>query len=299
MKQIIIILSIALGVTAPVFSQNVGIGTSPTTNKLEVVSTVAYPGVAAILGVNNGLTGTAIVGSSLAGNTRGVVGQSNNGYGLQAGTTNGVGIGAYTISGIALNASSLGGYALLITGNLKFSGGNTNPTEGGVLSSDALGNSTWKKSNVAFLGTGALSTPFADGVFTKVEIINESYDLQNNFVGNNGTTTSASSVFTAPVAGVYHFSSNLSFYSGVSTWYFNYGEIKLVKNSAGILISRAHPYYDFGDNSNLDLQIVADVHLNAGDKVWVEALQKNGSAAESIDIGTDAARFSGHLVVAD
>lgn len=299
MKKIALSLLIIVNITTAAFSQNVGIGTLMPVNKLDVVSTVTAPSVASILGINYGVTGTAIVGSSTATNTRGVVGSSNNGYGIQSYTNNNIGMSGYSLSGYGLYASSSGGLALQISGDLKFSGGNTNPADGAVLTSDAVGNATWKKSNIAFLGKNAVPANFASGVFKKVEFVDKTYDLKGNFLDyNGGSTPTTSSIFTAPVAGVYHFSSNLTFSKTTpDSYYFDYADIKLTKNGSSLAIYRGHNVLTPYSESTIYLQIVGDFHLEAGDKIWIEASQNNGlSTTEPIE---QTARFSGHLVVAD
>jgi hypothetical protein len=297
MKQIAISLAAIVCSTVSTVAQNIGIGTNKPTNMLEVISAVTPSSSASILSTNNGTTGSAIVGSSFATNTRAVIGTSDNGFGVQGYSNNNMAIAGLTTSGIALSASSIIGYALQVSGNLKFAGGNTGPSKDAVLTSDATGNATWKKSNIAFLGVGTLATPFAEGVFKKVEFVNESYDLQNNFEDYNGGITSTSSVFTAPVAGVYHFSSTIRFYNSTNSdeYYFEDAQIKLIKNGATLanVINQSK-------GGAVYLQIVGDFHLDANDKVWIEAAQFNTpNTAEPLNNAAYSARFSGHLVTAD
>ena len=304
MKNIIITLATILSITVSAFAQKVGIGTSTPTNTLEVVSAVT-PGsgsLASIYAINTGTTGNAVWGSSPATNTIGVTGYSINGYGVQGYTGNYIGINGFSLSGTALHAHSDFGYGLIVSGNLKLAGGNTNPSDGAVLTCDPTGNATWKKSNVAFLGTGTTPTPFADGVFKKVEFSTESYDLQNNFLDyNNGITPATSSTFTAPVAGIYHFSSNINFRkTNTTNFYMYYAQIKLVKNGITMAIYNGHPVNSVLSECDISLQIAGDFHLNANDKVWVEAAQDNGSGtSESLQATSATARFSGRLVTAD
>ena len=238
MKKIFITLASVISIASSAFSQKVGIGTNSPSNMLEVVSAVSAPAVASTLGTNNGTAGAAIWGSSNAADTKGIIGSSAKGFGVQGYTNNNIGVSGFSLNGTTFYASSNNSYALQVSGNLKFAGGNTNPSQGAVLTSDATGNATWKKSNVAFLGVATTASPFMQGLFKKVEFVNESYDLQNNFEGyNNGTTPATSSMFTAPVAGVYHFSSSLNFSKSPAlnnNYYFGYAQIRLVKNTSAM-----------------------------------------------------------------
>lgn len=304
MKQIVLLISVAS--TMHSFAQKTGIGTGTPTNLLQVEATVAAPAVASLQATNTGASGTAIWGSANASGARGITGSSAKGFGVQGYSNNNIAVSGFSLGGIALSANSNNGYALQVSGNLKLSGGNTNPTAGAVLTSDATGNASWKKQRVAFLAVQTPSVGFVDGVFKKVEFTNKQYDLQSNFLDyNSGTTPASSSMFTAPVAGVYHFSSSITF-SRLSGYYFYfyYADMKLVKNtsSTALAVYRGIPLYQslIYTNSEVNLQLNGDFHLDAGDKVWIEALQSNQSGTtEKLEGVASSARFSGHLVVAD
>jgi hypothetical protein len=299
MKYVAIITAFIVNSNTSAFAQKTGIGTNSPSNMLEVISAVGPSSSASILGTNNGTTGTAIIGSSAASNTSAVTGYSTNGYGVQGYTNNNIGVSGLTSTGTALYAVSNSGYALQVSGNLKFAGGNTNPSLGAVLTSDATGNATWKKSNVAFLGLGTLGTSFAAGVFKKVEFVNESYDLQNNLEIYSGSVTATSSVFTAPVSGIYHFSSVIHF-SAPNSILIRHAQIKLVKNSSALATHIGHPYNYDSNSGSIYLQITGDFHLNANDKVWIEAAQfYAGNVPVGLNTSNNDARFSGHLVTAD
>ncbi len=295
MIKIITLLITAILIIPTTKAQNVAIGTGITTNKLEVLSIVNSGSLATVLGTNTGNTGTAIAGNSSNTNapfTISVVGTSNNGIGVQGYTNNHIGVSCVSLGGNALTASSASGYALQVIGNLKIAGGNTSPAAGSVLTSDFIGNATWKKSRVAFMCQGTLQALVPSGVFQKVEFIDEAYDLENNFAVYNGGVTASSSVFTAPVAGVYHFSSALAF---LTTSYTN-AQIRLIKNTSSNAI--ANQINKSFDNNAVDLQITGDFHLDANDKIWVAATQSSGVGAP-ISHFTYRTRFSGHLVKAD
>ena len=78
-------------------------------------------------------------------------------------------------------------------------------------------------------------------------------------------------------------------------------------NSSGSTNTRAHvegSTENLGSNgSRAQLQLSTDLHLNAGDQVWIEVKQYNdaGDDAETEVISGAVARdyFSGHLVYAD
>lgn len=57
----------------------------------------------------------------------------------------GYGVYAYSVSGTAVKADSESGTAIESNGGLRFYGGNTNPGNNKVLTSDAFGNASWKE----------------------------------------------------------------------------------------------------------------------------------------------------------
>ena len=209
MKKAIAASLVFISISMGGFSQNVGIGTATPVNKLDVVSTAAASTNASIHSTNTGISGNAVLGVSNNAGTYGVRGTSNAGTGVQGYTSTVYALVGTSLSGTAVYAQS-GGYGLISSGKIKFSGGNTNPSDGALLTSDANGNATWKRSNLAFSANTAVNA-VPDRTFTKVEFSNEEFDTQNNFVQYTGTANAGSSVFTAPVAGIYHFSSAVLF----------------------------------------------------------------------------------------
>lgn len=288
--------AVLMVITVPAIAQNIGIGTNNPTNKLEVISEVVAAANASISGTNNGTTGSAVMGISNAAGTRGVTGQSADGVGVQGYTNTGTGVNGMSFSGNALSATSNTGYALVATGNVRIAGGNTNPSKGAVLTSDAAGNATWKKSNIAFSGEGTLATVLPNGLFKKLELVTEPYDLQNNFEVYNGLITPGSSVFTAPVAGVYHFSANVAFGRSDGS-FFSYGQLRLVKNGTAIATVMGNPVVTQLDVSRLCLQLTGDYHLAPNDKIWIEVFQLNSAGSD--EPADNDARFNGHIVTAD
>ncbi|MES2772566.1 MAG: hypothetical protein V4722_00185 [Bacteroidota bacterium] len=300
MKRKAFLFAMAAGIATVSFGQKVGIGVTIPTNTLEVLSSVNGSGTAAILGRNGGTVGSGIVGTSQLSGTYGVTGYSSNGFGVGGYTDNNIGVFGSTISGIGLFASSSTGYALQISGNLRFSGGNMNASDGGVLTSDADGDATWKPGRVGFLATGTLTTTMPSAVPRKIDFVDESYDAQDDFAIYSGTPTSNSSVFTAPVNGVYHFSSALQFTKAGVQSYFYSAQIQLVKNNFVIASSDATSMNYDGLTSFAYVKISGDFRLQANDRVWVVATQYNGgNTAEALNPDGRYSRFSGRLVKSD
>lgn len=295
MKKTSILFTIAIIITSSSIGQKIGIGTNSPSNTLEVVSSVSGPATASIAATNTGTIGNAIRATSNAANTIAVIGSSTNGWGIEGYTNNNIAISGFSSTGTALYAYSTTGYAMQVNGNLKISGGNIAPSQGAILTSDAAGNATWRKSNVAFLCEKVATPAFAPGTFKKVEFEEETYDLQNNFTNYAGTVTTSSGVFTAPVAGTYHFSSSMYFFIPGSN-IMSHAQIRIIKNSTPIASFIGHPYDYDASTSSVELQINGDFHLNVNDKIWIEAAQYSSS---TVELSTYFARFSGHIIVTD
>jgi hypothetical protein len=242
---------------------------------------------AAIEGTGNGTGGYGVVGNS----------QSNSGYGIYGLNPTGTAVYGFSASGgVALRGNSPTGYALLTNGNLRLTGGNTNPVEGAVLTSvDANGNAVWKPRKVAFaashLPTGA---NVANATTTTMFLANEEFDSGNDF--NTQSAATDPSTFIAPVAGVYQFYSEVQIYLSSSVYNLVFGIMYMQKN--GNEIASASSY--FPDNtsnaSSMSLSLNRTVRLNAGDKVKVVLRQTNNG---SITAQQYQSYFTGHLVYAD
>jgi hypothetical protein len=178
--------------SAPALAQNVGIGTTTPVNKLHVVD-VGLPGsaiygvksstfnaVPAILGENMSTTANAVavqgtitsttpgglsagvygLNRSTTANGTGVLGRHNGtGIGVHGIANNGTAVFGFTTSGTAgrfVNAG--GGPGLSVEGTLSFRGIGEGSSK--VLSSDALGNATWKNAiDIGWVnGTGTANT---------------------------------------------------------------------------------------------------------------------------------------------
>lgn len=301
MKNFLLLLSVALVAGSAAAQNNAGIGTTTPANKLDVVSTVSSSTGAAVHATNTGNAGSAVSGVSNAAGTYGVQGSSAVGTGLYGFSNSYTAINAAATTGTAVNAFSFGGYSIDIFGNVKLNGGDTNPADGAVLTSDASGNAVWKAKAAGFSSNTAMNTSVPISTFRKVEFSTEDFDLQNNFFPFAGTTTPATSVFTVPVAGIYHFASAVMFENLVDI---QSAQIRLVKNSSStVLANYESPAIMTGTTPRIyyaPLIIEGDFHLAAGDKIWVEVAQRNINSA-SIGLNNTAGRgtFSGLLKIAD
>lgn len=240
-----------------------------------------------------------------------VRGDATTGTGLLGYSTSGTGLNASSISGTGIYANSLSGLALDVNGKIKISGGNTNPTQGAVLTSDANGNATWQQwqqptPKIAFKAIGVSTTetngspnnemPFDE--FKKVEFQAESYDTQNNFIPTgNSVSTSSSSTFTIPVNGIYHLNAAVLAEDNII---FNHLQLearlilKRGSNVSTIAHVKIEPHTEGGETVSLS----TDVSLLTGDIVWLEFSQINSVTYSSINLTTISFQnyFSGHLV---
>ena len=310
MKKIILTGVAMFTILIAAFSQNVGIGTATPANKLDVTGAAPSSINATIYATNTGNYGNGILAESNGINTVGLRGTSTTGTGVLGKTLVGTAMVGTSLSGTAVYGQSSTGYGLISSGKLKISGGNTNPTAGALLVSDANGNATWQRSGLAFsANTPVNSIPGGSNGIAKVEFSNQVFDTQNNFTTYTGTVTSGSSVFTAPVAGIYHFSSAILFEkTGVeqySTDILN-GTISLMQNGVIVVNSNSasvtHPNGSGGYSCFVYLSVDADVHLNANDKIWIEAGNiQNANTTTPIPLNASPmnSRFSGELIFAD
>ncbi len=296
MHKIITTFYFAFATITSIYAQNVGIGTITPTNKLEVVSAAATTTNTIINATNIGTQGNAVLGVSNSIGTTALRGTNSTGTGVQAYTTAGIALAGTSLSGIAIRAQSGTGYALSASGNIKISGGNTNPSNNALLLSDAAGNATWKRSGIAFSANQAVGSVGFNS--SKIEFNAELYDTQNNFVDYAGAVTPGSSVFTAPIAGIYHFSSSILFES--PTVNFASGKILLMVNGNTNLRNNAEAISRL-DATRCYLYIDTDIHLNANDKVWIEVGHSVGNPNLFMPLSgtTYDCRFNGELIFAD
>ena len=251
----------------------------------------------------------------------GVFGEALNGIGVQGTATTGTAVNAVaSTSGTAVNAVasnngtalkgiSTTGYALVTSGKVQIYGGNTNPSDGAVLTSDASGNAVWKKQNIAFYEqfTGNLTSSYdyktlANGAETKILFGLEHYDGSNNFtVYTTGTPQSSSSRFVAPQKGYYHFDANFEcLYTNPNGTTFK-GKMKIFikasRSGAGIPVYPGFAYgtvpTGYGNLNLIAANCSGDVFLNVGDYVEMIAFQEN---TENNVLRVNVATFNGHLI---
>ncbi len=238
---------------------------------------------AAFHGVSNTAGGIALFGESTNGT-------AVKGYAANEGS---VALFGSSLSGTGVKAYSFTGTALEVIGNLKISGGNTNPTAGAVLTSDAAGNAVWKKTQVAFHEKNDdINTPSGTIVYdapSKLIFSGEEYDYSNSFT--NGT-------FTAPISGLYHLEAMVDF----SLYDINdniervYLDFQVSHN--GVIGYRGRSMEVYGKNSTSSWAtstVRIDTRLSAGDTISLIGYQKNGTNGSITWYG----KFFGHLIFAD
>ncbi|MES2797678.1 MAG: hypothetical protein V4683_17045 [Bacteroidota bacterium] len=246
--------------------------------------------------ISNFGTGTAIKGFASNVNSNGVYGETTNGSGVK-GYSNNVGSVAVfgsSLQGTGVKAYSVSGTALDVIGNVKISGGNTNPSSGAVLTSDANGNAVWKNRKVGFTAKQELGQSVAYNSFAKLTFDDVSYDAGDDY--HTSSEAPDNNSFVAPVSGFYHFSAAANLRITSATTNIISGNLILSRNNTGFAAGVANKSIDTPSYSETYVQVVGDVRLFAGDRVTVQ-----GWAINNGDLPTSASskRFSGHLVFAD
>lgn len=257
----------------------------------------------AIVGISTSSFTPAIEGTANGAGGYGVVGNASNlsGYGIYGTNPTGTAVYGFSVNGgVALMGNSPLGYALLTNGNLRLTGGNTNPSDGAVLTSvDDLGNAVWKPRQIAFSVISPQNANLTHEVRRKIEFATKSYDHGNGFTPFSGTVSAGSSVYTVPVKGLYHFSALVQLFYSTAIFNFRYTDIVLIKNGT-VLCRKLGIIYNPEYDAYSDLSIDLDVPCNAGDKIWIEVYQGNtGSSSVSAAYNGNTSVFSGHLVFAD
>ncbi len=265
-----------------------------------------------------GVFGQAINGSGIRGETAtgngvlgtasgigvGVNGQASaNGYGVYALTRSGYGVYATATASTGTAGRfvqpSIDGKALIVDGNLQIKSGNTSPGAGKVLTSDADGNATWKTpATVTSAPVGFLASGVAQGGLQnipnnaeyKIHPGTEEFDGSNNFTIHS---QSPSSTFTAPVAGLYRFTTKVTIKTNNTNTNITYSYLRLTLKSNGVeTVKEASGHWEpeyYTVTSTID-KVLA---LKAGDQVWLKTLTSTKDGSNPI---LESCEFAGYLI---
>lgn len=283
------------------------VGLSAANSGVRGITSTGNSGAAGVYGENNGTQGNGVLGVANFASGFGVKGESNFGTGVFGYSGNLRGVYGSTISGTAIYANGGSGYALETLGNIKISGGNTNPSNGAVLTSDAAGNAVWKTNRLAFGAEGVngnfQSVP--NNVWRRVHFAPVGYyDYGNNFtllIGANVQPTS--SCFIAPINGSYHFdaAAYLSVFYLADPTNIGSGDLVLKLNRNGAVSNLAYDgngviFKHEAGNASIQLSIARDLFLMAGDIVYLEVRHVNDQG-RALFLGDNTnTYFTGHLV---
>lgn len=143
-----------------------------------------------------------------------------------------------------------------------------------------IANGAATKSNIyCFRAYDSAGTTLTDNTIVQINLATEVYDYGNNF---------ASSAYTAPIDGVYHFDGAVAISGAVAT-----GVAFIIYiYVAGVEHTRGPRLIPSGNDA---LLISADILLTAGQAVTLRALQ-DSAGAETTSTGSNFTWFSGHLV---
>ena len=259
-----------------------------------------------IYAVNNGASGAGILAESNAANTYGIRAVSSNGIGVYGESGTGTGIKGYgndagsvavfgsALAGIGVKAYSYAGKGLEVIGNLSISGGNTNPTNGAVLTSDAAGNAVWKNNKIGFEASSSSNQTVGDEVTAILVFDQNPYDPGNDF--NVNAAVADKNTFIAPVSGFYHFDAACDVTLNSTTTNLQDATIGIfVNGNSAEWRSGAAPNGSTIDSS-IPLIMNKNMHLNAGEKVTIRVWSNNFT---SLSVVVYNPHFSGYLVFAD
>jgi hypothetical protein len=256
---------------------------------------------AAINGSSNNTGGMGVFGSSSAGTGIGVAGSSPTGTGVFGLSTDGVGVKAISTNGLALQVS----------GKVRIAGGNTNPTQGAVLTSDASGNAVWKSNRIAFSVSGVnynLSnlSNFPANTRSTVHLTTKEFDYGINYsINTDGSPTFGEDMFVAPKTGLYHFNAALGLADdqaeGIEGVWLKIKIIRVVNGSAAIIYGATSEFLKVARADWLaQATISKDIKLVAGDIVSLE-LDNTGSNPSTVRINNSGgiSHFGCHLLFED
>lgn len=260
------------------------------------------------------LTGHAIQGTTASNFYSGVYGENSGtgkgvsglntgaGHGVHARGTDGTALYADIPSGTGtagkFKQTNVAGKALEVEGNVKISGGNTNPGAGKVLTSDAAGNATWQDPNpngrIGFsvrgiMGNGA--NVIARATPSKIHFEFEEADFGNNY---NASLNAPSSTFTVPVTGLYHLSASVAVAASQSDILNCRLQFVRFSNTQETFQACAH---EGGISDEYTLHTEGDFVLQAGQKVWVEfVVNTNDNSTTVLERSKSYSHFSCHLL---
>lgn len=241
---------------------------------------------------NTASNGLAIKGTSYLGHgILGVTYSDNAHAGIRGDAT---GNGSAGVRGSSSNATGVGvdavntggGVALNVNGNLKIAGGNTNPGNGAILTSDATGNARWQ-GPVAFKARGLLNSGAGNippGDKTKIMFLSENHDFGNDF-------DIANSYFIVPQKGLYHIDARADWEWAM--YILASIELILERNGTKYTLTNGEWHDPDGEITAPTNLISTDFILEAGDKLWIEVYQTNLFADYHI---VEHCSFNGHLI---
>jgi hypothetical protein len=251
----------------------------------------------------NAVAGSSFNMAGVAGNSVnniGVVGLSEQGQGAVYGgggqfttkTQYGVMGEAFGNSvGVLAKSNATTATALLVDGKLKIVNSGY-PSEGKVLTSDAVGNATWELPvSIAFrassLRNDAVQAIPANSPKKVMFYQQARYNLGNAYDAENA-------IFFVPVGGIYQFHAQVSWESTCPNSSIT---IKLLRN--GVVSNLAQAYAGSYSPSSVVItpSVSTEIALQANDAVWVEVSQSNESAGtRNLTALGYAAWFTGRLI---
>ncbi len=162
----------------------------------------------------------------------------------------------------------------------------TDGTEGYYYNSGTPGTPAWvrimqEKNTVAFSATSSVAQGWAGTAYVKVIFPTEEYDESANFVEG------ATSEFTAPMAGIYHFDASVAFQGPNNNSRFDIAFFVNGVQKKNILGWNNYPYFN--------LQLSADLKLAANDKVDLRLTSFTGGG-NTLGSSPQWIWFNGHKV---